>query len=313
MANHLTPEELSKETGIKRDDVVRLCHEQAVPIYLLRRFDVGVDLGTPGDAVRVSLRQLGTVGMIVGADIVARDKPFVVADEEALPFRDASIDLVVSGLALHFANDLPGVLAQIRRALKPDGLFLAALLGGETLIELRQAFAEAESEIESGAASSDCRAPRATHTTPKHSLRPPSGVQQSTRRERHCLRRRVCGYLQGARICGAPGIPRRAAADVGTTEPVGDLQGPLGLYHNAITLLSDTFPVLSPNGARKIEAWHAAQVLLMSLTGRDFAKAVRSLARFHPVVVRLGSSATGGITSTCGLSTSRATSTSIKP
>ena len=118
---------------------------------VLRRFDVGVDLGTPGDAVRVSLRQLGTVGMIVGADIVARDKPFVVADEEALPFRDASIDLVVSGLALHFANDLPGVLAQIRRALKPDGLFLAALLGGETLIELRQAFAEAESEIEGGA------------------------------------------------------------------------------------------------------------------------------------------------------------------
>ncbi|MFZ0236436.1 MAG: methyltransferase domain-containing protein, partial [Xanthobacteraceae bacterium] len=104
-----------------------------------------------GDAVRVSLRQLGTVVMIVGADIVARDKPFVVADEEALPFRDASIDLVASGLALHFANDLPGVLAQIRRALKPDCLFLAALLGGETLIELRQAFAEAESEIESGA------------------------------------------------------------------------------------------------------------------------------------------------------------------
>jgi SAM-dependent methyltransferase len=118
---------------------------------VLRRFDVGVDLGTPGDAVRVSLRQLGAVGMIVGADIVARDKPFVVADEEALPFREASIDLVVSGLALHFANDLPGMLAQIRRALKPDGLFLAALLGGETLIELRQAFAEAESEIESGA------------------------------------------------------------------------------------------------------------------------------------------------------------------
>jgi SAM-dependent methyltransferase len=118
---------------------------------VLRRFDVGVDLGTPGDAVRVSLRQLGAVGMIVGADIVARDKPFVVADEEALPFREASIDLVVSGLALHFANDLPGMLAQIRRALKADGLFLAALLGGETLIELRQAFAEAESEIESGA------------------------------------------------------------------------------------------------------------------------------------------------------------------
>ena len=118
---------------------------------VLRRFDLGIDLGTPGDAVRTALRRLGAVGMIVGADVIARDKPFVVADEEALPFRDASLDLVVSGLALHSANDLPGVLSQIRRALKPDGLFLAALLGGETLIELRQAFAEAESEIEGGA------------------------------------------------------------------------------------------------------------------------------------------------------------------
>jgi SAM-dependent methyltransferase len=118
---------------------------------VLRRFELGVDLGTPGEAVRVALRKLGAVRTIVGADVIARDKPFVIADEEALPFRDASLDLVVSGLALHFANDLPGVLAQIRRALKPDGLFLAALLGGETLTELRQAFAEAESEIESGA------------------------------------------------------------------------------------------------------------------------------------------------------------------
>src|SRR5215472_1073676 len=118
---------------------------------VLRRFDVGVDLGTPGDAVRVALHRLGAVEMIVGADVMAREKPFVIADEEALPFRDASIDLVVSGLALHFANDLPGVLAQIRRALKPDGLFVSALLGGETLTELRQAFAEAEAEIEGGA------------------------------------------------------------------------------------------------------------------------------------------------------------------
>ena len=75
---------------------------------------------------------------------------FVVADEEALPFRDASLDLVVSALALQFVNDLPGTLVQIRRALKPDGLFLAALVGGETLTELRQAFAAAESEVEGG-------------------------------------------------------------------------------------------------------------------------------------------------------------------
>jgi SAM-dependent methyltransferase len=58
---------------------------------------------------------------------------------------------VVSSLALQFVNDLPGTLAQIKRALKPDGLFLAAMIGGETLTELRQSFAAAESEIEGGA------------------------------------------------------------------------------------------------------------------------------------------------------------------
>ena len=63
----------------------------------------------------------------------------------------ATFDLVVSALALQFVNDLPGALVQIRRALKPDGLFLAALLGGETLTELRQSFAAAESEVEGGA------------------------------------------------------------------------------------------------------------------------------------------------------------------
>ncbi|MDX2204638.1 MAG: methyltransferase domain-containing protein [Hyphomicrobiaceae bacterium] len=75
----------------------------------------------------------------------------VQADEEALPFRDASLDLVVSGLSLQLANDLPGVLLQIRRALRPDGLFLGALLGGETLAELRQSLLAAEEELEGGA------------------------------------------------------------------------------------------------------------------------------------------------------------------
>jgi len=74
----------------------------------------------------------------------------IVADEEALPFADGTFDLVVSALALQLVNDLPGTLVQIRRALKPDGLFLAALLGGETLDELRQSFAAAESEVEGG-------------------------------------------------------------------------------------------------------------------------------------------------------------------
>ncbi len=75
----------------------------------------------------------------------------VAADEEALPFADASLDLAVSGLALHLVNDLPGALVQIRRALKPDGLLLAALLGGATLTELRQSWLAAEVEVTGGA------------------------------------------------------------------------------------------------------------------------------------------------------------------
>jgi SAM-dependent methyltransferase len=120
---------------------------------VLRRFELAADLGTPGDAVRAALARLGSVGKIVAADILpgpADAEMFVAAAEEALPFGDATLDLVVSALALQFVNDLPGVLVQIRRALKPDGLFLAALIGGETLHELRFSFAAAESEIEGG-------------------------------------------------------------------------------------------------------------------------------------------------------------------
>jgi len=121
---------------------------------VLRRFDLALDLGTPTDAVRTALGGVGSVGTIVRADAMppsgAAAFPFVVADEEALPFSDAAFDLVVSALALQFVNDLPGALVQIRRALKPDGLFLTALIGGDTLTELRQSFAVAESEVEAG-------------------------------------------------------------------------------------------------------------------------------------------------------------------
>jgi SAM-dependent methyltransferase len=122
---------------------------------VLRRFELALDLGTPSEAVRAALARLGSVGTIVAAspqaDIAARRAgPLIVADEEALPFADGTLDLVVSALALQLVNDLPGTLVQIRRVLKPDGLFLAALLGGETLNELRQSFAAAESEVEGG-------------------------------------------------------------------------------------------------------------------------------------------------------------------
>jgi SAM-dependent methyltransferase len=110
---------------------------------VLRQFERAADVGTPTDAVRRVLAASGKVVAVYGAD-------HVTADEEALPFADGSLDLAVSALALQFVNDLPGTLIQIRRALKPDGLLLAALLGGDTLIELREAFAEAEAEIEGG-------------------------------------------------------------------------------------------------------------------------------------------------------------------
>lgn len=74
----------------------------------------------------------------------------VVADEEALPFAPASFDLAISNLSLHWVNDLPGALLQIRQTLRPDGLLLAAMLGGETLFELRQCLMEAELSVEGG-------------------------------------------------------------------------------------------------------------------------------------------------------------------
>src|SRR5439155_20259253 len=115
---------------------------------VLRQFDVVVDLGTPNDAVRTALASNASIGRLIAANALPDGD--IAADDEVLPFRDASLDLVVSALALHFVNDLPGTLIQIRRALKPDGLFLAALLGGATLTELRQAFAAAEAEVEGG-------------------------------------------------------------------------------------------------------------------------------------------------------------------
>jgi NADH dehydrogenase [ubiquinone] 1 alpha subcomplex assembly factor 5 len=75
----------------------------------------------------------------------------LVADEEALPFGSDRLDLVLSCFSLHWVNDLPGTLLQIRSALRPDGLFLAAMPGGATLPELRESLLRAELELEGGA------------------------------------------------------------------------------------------------------------------------------------------------------------------
>ena len=104
-----------------------------------RQFSIAAEIGTP----RAGLQgHRGHVGAVIRMDL---------GEFEVLPFRAGSLDLVVSALAFQFANDLPGVLAQIRRALQPDGLLLAAMLGGETLAELRASFAAAEAELDGGA------------------------------------------------------------------------------------------------------------------------------------------------------------------
>jgi SAM-dependent methyltransferase len=108
---------------------------------VVRKFDHGADIGTAGEAVRRALT--GRVGTLAPVDL-----PDVESDGLALA--PESLDLAISALALQFVNDLPGVLTQIRRALKPDGLLLAAMIGGDTLTELRQSFAAAEAELESG-------------------------------------------------------------------------------------------------------------------------------------------------------------------
>jgi SAM-dependent methyltransferase len=108
---------------------------------VLREFRHAADVGTPGDQVGDALA--GRVDQLARVDL-----PDV--ESEPLPLQPGSLDLAVSALAFQFFNDLPGMLAQIRRALKPDGLLLAAMLGGDTLTELRQSFAAAEAECEGG-------------------------------------------------------------------------------------------------------------------------------------------------------------------
>src|SRR3954469_24122600 len=104
-----------------------------------REFADAAEIWTPGDLLRKPL-----------ADRFKSIRRIAPGETEALPLPPESLDLAVSALAFQFVNDLPGVLAQIRRTLRPDGLLLAAMVGGDTLTELRQAFAEAEAECEGG-------------------------------------------------------------------------------------------------------------------------------------------------------------------
>jgi SAM-dependent methyltransferase len=126
---------------------------------IMRDFPVAVELSSRGGAFGQALAQSAArarVGLLIEADLSAamlagRAGPRVALDEERLPFAPGSLDLVVSTLGLHWTNDVVGALIQARLALKPDGLFLGAFLGGATLTELRQALVAAEAELLGGA------------------------------------------------------------------------------------------------------------------------------------------------------------------
>ncbi|HYE51752.1 MAG TPA: methyltransferase domain-containing protein [Azospirillaceae bacterium] len=120
-----------------------------------RTFPRALDLGCHGGEMADLIRGRAGVEWVARADLspamAARaGGPALAADEEFLPFADGSFDLVTSCLSLHWVNDVPGALIQVRRALRPDGLFLGAMLGGETLFELRRCLMEAETELLGG-------------------------------------------------------------------------------------------------------------------------------------------------------------------
>eukprot|EP00939_MAST-03C_sp_MAST-3C-sp1_P003891 g3891.t1 len=128
-----------------------------------RDFPIAIDLGCGGGHVLKHIDTLGGVEHLIHMDMAEaavsrcvaearrsgvedRRESHLIADEEAIPLQPESADLIVSSLSLHWVNDLPGTFAQVYDALKPDGVFLGAMLGGDTLNELRSSFVAAEQE-----------------------------------------------------------------------------------------------------------------------------------------------------------------------
>ena len=138
----------------------RAAEDQVARLEIInRRFPIAVDLGArTGTFARALAASDATrkIDYLIETDLAEAmlrraSAVRLVVDEERLPFAEAAVDLVVSSLALHWVNDLVGVLIQIRRALKPDGLMIASVLGGASLTELRQSLLTAEAEIRGGA------------------------------------------------------------------------------------------------------------------------------------------------------------------
>ncbi len=123
---------------------------------IARGFPLALDLGCHAGQLARAIEGRFGIETLVRCDLSpamarAAGPPALAADEEALPFAPETFDLVVSDLSLHWVNDLPGTLVQIRDCLKPDGLLLAAMFGGETLSDLRRCLLEAELAEERGA------------------------------------------------------------------------------------------------------------------------------------------------------------------
>lgn len=116
-----------------------------------REFPRSLDLCSPSVHFARAVEASGRPAPIRASAVWSPERVDVVANEEALPFAPGAFDLVVSGFSLQWVNDLPGALAQVRRMLAPDGLFLACFPGGASLVELRAAFAQAEGELSGGA------------------------------------------------------------------------------------------------------------------------------------------------------------------
>ena len=153
------------DRAARRDDFAGFLRDRTAEdtverlLTILRQFPVAVEIGSRDGALARAFAAeagLGSIRTLVQLDpclaLARRGSPLgLVGDAEQLPFADESVDLVVSLLALHWTNDLVGALIQVRRILKPDGLFIGALFTGSTLTELRQSLLQAEDEVTGGA------------------------------------------------------------------------------------------------------------------------------------------------------------------
>lgn len=119
-----------------------------------RRFGQAASLFSTTPAAATALAASGKAGTVIRVEVdeaLLSQEPGRTAPPETVPFEPESLDLAVSLYALHEMNDVPGMLVQIRRALRPDGLFLGCMAGAGTLAELREALLAAETELHGGA------------------------------------------------------------------------------------------------------------------------------------------------------------------